>query len=81
MIRTSIFIVSALLAGWHFEASAQNTAVAWSSFDMGFGVPSGSNTAVKSTLGEPLVGATGGTGTGLIDGASGGQTISNGPVG
>jgi len=38
------------------DASGQNNAVRWSTFDMGFAVPSSSNTRVKSAVGQSFVG-------------------------
>lgn len=38
------------------KLSAQNSAVGWSSFDMGFAIPSSSNTAAKSAVGQVFVG-------------------------
>ena len=40
------------------DASAQNNAVKWSTFDMGFAVPASSNTKVKSAVGQSFVGST-----------------------
>lgn len=40
------------------DASGQNNAVKWSTFDMGFAVPASSNTKVKSAVGQSFVGST-----------------------
>lgn len=37
---------------------SQNTYVSWSSFDAGFGIPKGQNTAARSAFGQGFVGAT-----------------------
>lgn len=38
------------------NALSQNTFVNWSTFDMGFGVPTASNTVIKSAVGQAFVG-------------------------
>ncbi len=38
------------------DASAQNNAVRWSTFDMGFAVPASSTTKIKSAVGQSFVG-------------------------
>ena len=54
MMRSSLIIL--LLTGFCLRAPAQNTAVSWSTFDMGFGTPVSPTTAVISALGESFVG-------------------------
>jgi len=39
-------------------SAAQNSTISWYTFDMGFAIPSSSNTAAKSAVGQVFVGAT-----------------------
>jgi hypothetical protein len=57
MIRMTLIVAAALTAGWYAPAPAQNSAVRWSSFDMGFGTPSSPTTAVKSAVGIAFAGS------------------------
>ncbi len=54
----STFLMPLAVACFIFpsDASAQNNAVRWSTFDMGFAVPASSNTKVKSAVGQSFVG-------------------------
>ena len=60
MTRNSLIVL--LLTGFCLEARAQNSAVSWSTFDMGFGIPASPTTAVTSALGEAFVGTAQGGG-------------------
>lgn len=47
---------------------AQNSKVTWSSFDMGFGVSSGSQSSVTSLVGQSFVGTSSSSNTAIISG-------------
>lgn len=53
-----LVVLAPILFTHTVDLFAQNNAVRWSTFDMGFAIPASSNTKVKSAVGQSFVGTT-----------------------
>ncbi len=74
-----VVVLAPILLTHTADLFAQNNAVKWSTFDMGFAIPASSNTKVKSAVGQSFIGTTKSV-TNWIDSGFLADTLLRGPV-